>query len=120
VTRAETIRNVILAILGVAGLLYRSAYQGPLHEVVSAQGGNFAVSFALYFVALNAAARYAFGRIAAAVATLLAVEAFEVTNGFGVMMNTYDRLDFVANAIGVGVAVVADLVSSQFLKRWRN
>lgn len=118
--RVETIRNVILAFLGVAGLLFKSAYHGPFHEVVSAQGGNLAVSFALYFVALNAAVRHGFGRIAAVAATLLAVEAFEVTNGFGLMMNTYDRLDFVANAIGVGVAVVADLVSSQFLKRWRN
>ena len=80
-TRAETIRNVILALLGVAGLLFRSAYYGPLHEVVSAHGGNFAVSFALYFVALNAAARHGFGRLAAAAGTLLAVEAFEVTNG---------------------------------------
>lgn len=119
-TRAETIRNVILALLGVAGLLYKSAYHGPLHEAVFAQGGNFAVSFALYFVSLNAAARHGFGRVAAAAATLLAVEAFEVTNGFGLMTNTYDRLDFFANAIGVAVAVVADLASSQFLKRWRN
>jgi hypothetical protein len=115
VTRAETIRSITMALLGVAGLVFKSAYNGPSQEIVSAQGGNFAVSFALYFVAVTAASRHGFGRIAAAAATLLAVEAFEATNGFGVMANTYDPLDFVANALGVGVAVVADLVSSQFL-----
>ena len=109
-----------MALLGASGLLFRSAYRGPLHEAVFAQGGNIAVSFALYFVALNATARHGFGRIAAAGATLLAVEAFEVTNGFGLMANTYDRLDFAANAIGVALAVVADLTSSRFLKRWWN
>ena len=43
------------------------------------------------------------------------VEAFEATNGFGVMANTYDAVDFVANAAGVGVAVVIDVASSRFL-----
>jgi hypothetical protein len=104
-----------MVLLGVAGLVFKSAYNGPSQEIVSAQGGKFAVSFALYFVAVTAASRHGFGRLAAAAATLLAVIAFEATDGFGVMTNTYDRLDFVANAMGVGVAVVADLVSRQFL-----
>lgn len=120
VTRAETIRSVTLALLGVAGLVFKSAYNGPSQEIVSAQGGNFAVSFALYFVAVTAASRHDLGRIAAAAATLLAVETFEATDGFGVMTNTYDRFDFVANALGVAVAVVVDLVSREFLKRHRN
>ncbi|HUV12550.1 MAG TPA: hypothetical protein VMY18_02840 [Acidobacteriota bacterium] len=114
-TRAETTRNVTMALLGTAGLVLKSTYRGPLEEVVYAHGGNFTVSFALYFVAVTAASRIGLGRLTAAAATLIAVEAFEITNGFGVMTNTYDPADFVANAAGIGVAVVIDLISSSVL-----
>ena len=117
VTWAETTRNVAMALLGVAVLVFKSAYHGPLKEIVYAHGGNFSVSFALYFVALTAASRIGLGRLVAAAATLVAVEAFEATNGFGLMTNTYDPVDFVANATGIGFAVVMDLVSSPFLAR---
>jgi len=106
-----------MALFGVAGLVLKSSYQGPLEEVVYAHGGNFAISFALYFVAIAAASRSGFGRLTAVAATFVAVEAFEATNGFGVMTNTYDPVDFVANAAGIGVAVLTDLVSSQCLAR---
>ena len=117
-TRAATIRNVVLALLGAMALVLKPSYRGPLAEVVYAYGGNFAVSFALYFAAASAASRHRLGRLAAAATALLAVEAFEATNGFGVMANTYDPIDFAANAAGVSVAVVVDLVSSRFLARW--
>lgn len=104
-----------MALLGTAGLVLKSTYRGPLEEVVYAHGGNFTVSFALYFVAVTAASRIGLGRLTAAAATLIAVEAFEITNGFGVMTNTYDPADFVANAAGIGVAVVIDLISSSVL-----
>lgn len=114
-TQIETIRNVALALVGALGLVLKPAYGGPLEDVVQAYGGNFAVSMGLYFAALSAAWRYGLGRTAAAAATLAAVEAFELTNGFGVMANVYDSFDLIANAIGVAVAVVIDFTSSRLL-----
>lgn len=40
----------------------------------------------------------------------MVVELFEVTNGFAVMHNTYDPVDLVANAAGVGLALAVDAV----------
>jgi hypothetical protein len=114
---AITIRNVVLAVAGAAVLVLGSAYSGPFAEAFQAHSGNVAVSFALYFAALNATARYQRPRLLAASLTLLAVELFEVTDGFGVMANTYDPIDFVANAAGVGLAVIVDLGTTRVLRR---
>lgn len=114
-TRAETIRNTALALLGALGLVLKPAYRGPLQDLVYAYGGNFSVSLGLYFAALSAASRHGFGRLAAAAATLAAVEAFELANGFGIMANVYDPIDLLANAIGVAVAMVIDLASARLL-----
>ena len=110
-----TVRNVALALLGAAVLVLKRAYHGPLQDVFYSYAGNFAVSFALYFAALNATARYGRPRMFAASLTLLAVEAFEATHGFGVMENVYDRLDFIANAAGVGAAVIVDVATGRLL-----
>jgi hypothetical protein len=115
--KAETIRNVIFAVLGALGLVLNPAYRGPLRHIVHAYGGNFSVSFGLYFAALSAAKRFGFGRLAAAIATLLAVEAFELTNGFGVMVNDYDPVDLIANAAGVAAAVGIDVATIRLLPR---
>ena len=114
--RATTVRNVLMALLGGAVLVLVPAYDGPLAEALGAYGGNVAVSFALYFAALDASARYGRPRLLAASATLLAVELFEATDGFGVMANTFDPLDFAANAAGVGLAIVVDVVTSPLLR----
>ena len=114
-TRAETVRNIAFAVLGAVGLVLKPAYGGPLRHIVHAYGGNFSVSFGLYFAAISAAQRFGGGRSMAAVATLLAVEAFELTNGFGVMANDYDPIDLIANAAGVAAAVGIDVVSSRLL-----
>ncbi len=115
--RAITIRNVALAVTGAAVLVLGSAYQGPFGEVLQAYAGNVAVSFALYFAALNATTRYRRPRLLAASLTLLAVELFEVADGFGVMANTYDPIDLVANAVGVGLAVSVDVATTWVLRR---
>jgi hypothetical protein len=115
-----TIRNVALALLGGAVLVLVPAYDGPFGELVGAYGGNVAVSFALYFAARNASARYRRPRLLAASATLVAVELFEATDGFGVMANTFDPVDFVANAAGVGLAVIVDVVTTPMLDRHRD
>jgi hypothetical protein len=116
----ETIRNVVFALLGGMGLVFKHAYQGPLAEIVHSYGGNFAVSFALYFAAVSATVRLGFGRPAAVAATLVAVEVFELTDGFGVMSNVYDTVDLVANAAGVGVALALDFATLRLLvDRWK-
>ena len=115
--RAITIRNVALAVLGAAVLVLKSAYHGPLQDVFHTYAGNVAVSFALYFAALNATARLGRPRLIAASLTLLAVEVFEGTNGFGVMENVYDPSDFVANAAGIALAVLVDITTSRVLQR---
>jgi hypothetical protein len=51
-------RNVIFAVLGVAALVLKPAYHGLLEGAVYSYAGNFAVSFALYFAAVNATERY--------------------------------------------------------------
>jgi hypothetical protein len=115
--RAITIRNVALAVTGAAVLVFGSAYQGPFGEVLQAYAGNVAASFALYFAALNATTRYRRPRLLAASLTLLAVELFEVADGFGVMANTYDPIDLVANAAGVSLAVSVDAATTWVLRR---
>jgi hypothetical protein len=115
--QAITIRNVALAVLGAAVLVLKPAYHGPFEDAFNAYAGNVAVSFALYFAAINATSRYGRPRLIAAVLTLLAVELFEVTNGFGVMANVYDPVDVIANAAGVGLAVIVDVGTSTTLRR---
>ena len=36
------------------------------------------------------------------------VELFEAFDGFGMMVNTHDPFDFIANALGVALALVVD------------
>ena len=115
--RATTIRNVVMALLGAAVLVLVPAYDGPFADLVGSYAGNVAVSFALYFAALSASARFRRPRLLAAFATLLAVELFEVTDGFGVMANTFDPIDLAANAAGVGLAVLVDVVTTPLLGR---
>ena len=110
--RNMILRNVALAVIGAFALVMKPAYKGPLHGVVYSYGGNFSVSFAIYFIAAISASRFGLGRIFAALATLVAVCMFEATDGFGFMMNTYDPLDYVSNVAGVAFAIVVDLLLS--------
>jgi len=48
---------------------------------------------------------------------LLVVELFELTNGFGVMLNFYDPWDYFANALGVGFALGIDLLINHSLEK---
>jgi hypothetical protein len=110
-TTGRSERRVVLVLLGAAGLVLKASYQGPLAEVVHSYAGNVAASFAVYFLAAIAASRRGAGSLAAAAVALAIVEAFEVTDGFGVMSNVYDPVDLLANAAGVGVALAVDGVA---------
>jgi GrpB-like predicted nucleotidyltransferase (UPF0157 family) len=117
VRRTGVARNVAFALLGVAVLVLKPLYRGPYQGIVYSYAGNFSVSFALYFVALTALGRRGYGRLAAAGSTLLAVELFEVTEGFGVMENVWDPWDLAANAAGVAFAVLVDVATSPLVER---
>lgn len=110
---STTGRNVVFVLVGVLGLVLKPHYHGPGVEIVHSYLGNVAVSFAIYFLFLRAAARWGAGRLVAAVGALVVVEAFEAANGFGIMTNVYDPLDFLANAVGIGIAFATDLAVSR-------
>jgi hypothetical protein len=107
-TPADKARNVLFVLAGLAVLLLKRHYSGPGKEAVYGYGGNLGVSFALYFLLLQLPIPVAFRKPASAGLALAAVETFEVFNGFGVMANTYDPLDLIANALGVAVALAVD------------
>lgn len=107
------LRNVLLAVLGAVILVIKPAYTGPGEAAVHSYAGNVAVSFALYFAAVNATQRFRHPRLVAASWTLLAVEAFELLDGFGVMANVFDPVDLIANAAGIGLAVAVDALTAE-------
>ncbi len=99
-TAAKT-RSVLFVLLGVAVLLLKQHYVGPLEDVVHAYAGNLSVSFALYFLFTNLRLPARIRRLVAALLAFAAVELFEAFDGFGVMANTYDPIDFLVNPVGV-------------------
>ena len=101
-------RNVFFVLLGVGGLVLKGRYAGPYQNVVRSYGGNVAASFAVYFVVTHLFIRSRLRRLWTVCLGLAVVELFELLNGFGVMANTYDRIDLVANAAGVAVALAVD------------
>ena len=110
-------RNTFFILLGVTGLVLKSQYSGPFSDVVLRYGGNLSASFAVYFNVRLLAALGRLNRVASAIIALLIVELFEATNGFGVMTNIYDPFDFVANALGVALAVAVDVFASHVSRR---
>lgn len=109
---AFKVRNVFFSLLGATGLVLKPLYTGPLQELVLSHAGNFSVSFTLYFAAINATANTAYPRFLAALSVLVAVQAFELLDGFGIMANVYDPLDLLANFAGVTFALFMDLATS--------
>lgn len=102
--------TVCFALAGVAGLLLRGRYNGPLRDAVHSYAGNVCVSFAVYFILTNLPVGERYRRPAAAALALATVELFEAFDGFGVMRNTYDPWDYLANAAGAGFALAIDLI----------
>jgi hypothetical protein len=113
------IRNVLFVLVAVGLFLLKRLYTGPFQELVLSYAGNITASFALYYVFLNL--RFAFPllhapvrawRFVAALPVLMCVESFEAFDGFGVMANSYDPMDLLANALGVGCALGLDAITS--------
>lgn len=104
----QAARAALLVSVGVVGLLLKRSYAGPHPGLVHSYLGNVSVSFSVYFLATVASARIARGRRFAAALALLVVEAFEISDGFGLLSNVYDRWDLLANAVGIGLAAGVD------------
>lgn len=112
-------RNVLFTLLGVAGLLLKAHYSGPYPELVQSYGGNITASFAVYFILANPVSRSPRGSSSlkfraplTAILALAVVELFEATDGFRVMSNTYDPVDYLANAIGIALALLVDAATT--------
>ena len=106
-------RQIGFVLLGVAGLLLKPRYSGPLADAVHRYARNLSVSFAVYFIFASSRLGRRFGKAATTVAALLVVQFFEATNGFGVMANVFDPLDFVANLAGVSLALAIDVAAGR-------
>jgi len=107
-TAGGQLRNVACILIGGAALVLKRHYIGPGEQAVHNYGGNIAASFAVYFMFLQLPVPTAFKKPVAAALALAVVELFEAFDGFGVMTNTYDPFDFVANALGVALALTID------------
>ena len=115
-------RNIFFVLFGVAALVLKRQYSGPFVEVVYSYGGNVSASFAVYFVfriftsgwILTFGWRY--GRLVTASTALLVVGFFEATNGFGVMTNVYDPVDYLANVLGIALAYCIDLIPTRLIQ----
>jgi len=110
-------RNLLFILLGVMVLVFKRQYGGPFAELFYRHGSNFSVSFAVYFIAQLGFYSLPYPRLISAVGALLAVELFELTNGFGVMSNVYDPWDYLANVLGIGLALGIDLLINRSLKK---
>jgi hypothetical protein len=110
-------RNVLFVLLGVAGLVLKGHYAGPYQDMVLSYGGNIAASFATYFVVALLPYYPRFRRLLTAALALAVVELFEALNGFGVMTNVYDPADYMANAVGIALALGVDTVASEISRR---
>jgi len=105
-------RNVFFVLVGVAGLVLKGHYSGPYREAVHSYGGNIAASFAVYYVVTHLPFPSRLRKVLTAGLALAVVELFEALNGFGVMTNVYDYVDFAANAVGIALALAVDIVTS--------
>lgn len=104
------VRNLLFILLGAAFFLLKRRYAGPLDTIVHSYLGNLSISFAVYFVFANLELPQRIRRLVSAAAALVVVELFEALDGFGIMSNTYDPVDFVVNAAGIALALWLDTV----------
>jgi len=104
----EKARNVSFILLGVLVLLLKQIYNGAGLEIVKSYSGNLSISFAVYFLICLSSDHWKNNKLITAIISLAILELFEITNGFGIMTNTYDVIDLFVNLIGVILALVVD------------
>jgi hypothetical protein len=104
----QKVSNVLFILFGVLVLLLKQNYRGPGLEIVKSYSGNLSISFAVYFLICFSYDYWKQNKLITALISLTIVELFEITNGFGIMTNTYDAIDLFVNLIGVILALVLD------------
>lgn len=104
----EKVRNVLFILLGVLLLLLKQSYNGPGLEIVKSYSGNLSISFAVYFIICFSSDHWKHNKFITAIISLIIVELFEITNGFGIMTNVFDIVDLAANLTGIILALVVD------------
>ena len=108
INNKQKVRNVLFILFGVLVLLLKQIYNGPALEIVKSYSGNLSISFAVYFLLCFSSDHWKQNKLITAIISLIIVELFEITNGFGIMTNTYDVIDLFANLIGVTLALAVD------------
>ena len=104
----EKTRNVLFILLGVLVLLIKHSYNGSGQELVNSYSGNLSISFAVYFLICFNSNHWKKNKLITAIISLMIVELFEITNGFGIMKNVFDIFDLFVNLIGVISALLLD------------
>ena len=107
-------RNLTMILVGIFCLLIKSWFAGSIDNLAYSYLGNLSASFAVYFIVSMLPIRNLTWPLNALLA-LLIVESFELTNGFGIMTNVYDPWDYLANFIGIGLAIGIDYVSRRII-----
>jgi hypothetical protein len=107
--------NLLMVFAGVICLLLKRWFAKYFGDLAFSYVGNLSASFAVYFL-LSIAPIPKLTRVRIAALALLVVESFELTNGFGIMTNVYDPFDYLANAIGIGLAICVDAGLSRVLR----
>ena len=108
ISNKQKVCNVLFVLLGVLVLLLKHSYNGPALEIVKSYSGNLSISFAVYFLLCFSSDHWKQNKFITAIISLIIVELFEITNGFGIMTNTYDIIDLFANLIGIILALAVD------------
>ena len=77
--------------------------------------GNVAISFAVYFL-ISIAASGKLKRLAIGLIAFIVVGMFELSDGFKIMANVYDPFDYLADALGVALAYIIDVLIARLVQ----
>lgn len=111
--------NLLMILIGILGLILKKWFSHAISETVYSYLGNFAISYAIFFLT-NIATENCLNRFRTVLISLAVVEIFEMTDGFGIMTNVYDPYDYLANALGVSLAFVVDVISTRIILAWSS
>lgn len=102
-------KKLICIAIGVAGLLFCGQYAGPGAGFLHSHGANVTFSFGAYFILSLCRLPLIERKPINAAYTFLGVSVQEVAQGLELYPGIFDPLDFLANAVGVCCAWVADV-----------
>lgn len=108
--RRSRARDLVFVLVGVLALVVKFRLNQTAGPLVRDYAGNVAASFAAFFVLKLPFVPAGLRLAVAAASALLATALFEATNGFGYMSNTQDPGDYLANALGVGLALGVEAI----------